>query len=98
MIDPGRPCAWCDTIVLRRRGGWKRPDLQRISRAQALALHAVYRRGVSTREPGRRLHDNLGYSAWQSAAEAIRNAFHREGLPLRTPAEPSLFTTIEALA
>lgn len=87
VVDVGRPCAWCDTTVVRKRGGWKRPDraqTSRISRSQALAIHAVHCQGLSLREIARRTWQKLGYSSEGSCLEGIRAAFDREGLNSRT--------------
>lgn len=86
VIEIGRPCAWCDTIVVKKRGGWKRPDraqTSRISRVQALALHAAHCQGLSLREIARRTWQKLGYSSEGSCLGGIRAAFDREGLKPR---------------
>lgn len=89
MIDVGRPCAWCDTTIVTKRGGWKRPDRaarSRITRPQALVLHQAHLKGKSLREIARAVHVSLGYATDKSCLEGIRAAFDREGLPRRTQA------------
>jgi len=84
VIDAGRPCAWCDTPTIRKRGGWKHPsNRSRISRDKALAIHKKYQTGVSARTLGRELHTVLGYKSAQSCEAAIGAAFKKHGLPTR---------------
>lgn len=87
VIDAGRPCVWCDTIVVERRGGWQRPDraaTSRISRQQALVLHAAHVQGMSLRHLSRTVWQKLGYASEASCLEGIRHAFAREGLSARS--------------
>jgi len=84
VLDAGRPCAWCDTTLVRKRGGFKRPDIVgRIDQRKARAIHAKYRTGVSARTLGRELHETLGYPNAKAAEVAIGSAFRRYGLPVR---------------
>lgn len=86
LAEPGEPCAWCDTRVIRRRGGWERPDVRarsRISRNQALALHAAHTQGRSLRDLSRITWETLGYASDKSCLEGIRCAFDREALTCR---------------
>lgn len=88
VIDAGRPCAFCDTPLVARRGGWKRPDLVgRINETAARAIHAKYLTGVSARTLGRELHQVLGYKTPATCENAIGVAFHRYGLPTRDRVE-----------
>lgn len=94
MIDAGRPCAWCGTTLVNRKGGWKRPDLTgRISREAAHAIHRKYQTGVSARTLGRELHQVLGYKTPQSCADSICRAFHRHGLPTRDRIEATVLAS-----
>jgi hypothetical protein len=80
--DLGRPCVWCDTRTVRRKGGWKRPDRHArslITAAQARALHQAHRTR-SLRDLSRSAYQALGYSTPNSCLEGIRAAFDREGL------------------
>lgn len=82
VTDVGRPCVWCDTLTVRKRGGWKRPDLQArslITPAQARALHEAHRTR-SIRDLSRATYKALGYTSPESCLEGIRAAFDREGL------------------
>ena len=84
--NPGRPCAWCDTTVIVRRGGWKRPDRRRtslISRDQALALHRAHENGQSLRALSRLTWETLGYRTPGSCLAGIIAALDREGLRTR---------------
>src|SRR3990172_6921294 len=84
VLDAGWHCAWCDTILVKRKGGWKRPDLHgRISESAARALHAKYETGISARTLGRELYRVLGYKTTNPCEAAIGAAFHRYGLPVR---------------
>lgn len=84
VLSVGKPCAWCDTILIRKRGGWKRPDLAaRISPAAAQAIHHKYMAGVSARALGRQLYQVLGYKNARSCEIAIGDAFRRHHLPIR---------------
>lgn len=84
VLDPGQPCAWCDTRLVRRRGGWKRPDLTGlITEPAARAIHAKYQQGVSARTLGRQLYQVLGYRTAHSCEVAIGTAFRRYGLAVR---------------
>lgn len=80
VCDVGRPCAWCDTITVRKRGGWRRPDRQRFTRAQLEVFATLHARGATLRDIGRALYQRLGYSSPQSCSECIRESLHREGL------------------
>lgn len=84
VIDAGRPCAWCGTRVVEKRGGWKRPDLTgRISEPAARAIHAKYQTGISANRLGKELYQVLGYKTPGACALAIGDAFRRHGLPVR---------------
>lgn len=84
VVDAGRPCAWCGTILVVKRGGWKHQNSRsRISRDKAVAIHWKYETGVSARTLGRELHKVLGYKSPQSCEAAIGIAFKRYGLPRR---------------
>jgi len=84
VLDAGWPCAWCDTILVKRKGGWKRPDIHgRISESAARAIHAKYETGTSARTLGRELYRVLGYKSAHGCETAIGAAFHRYGLPVR---------------
>jgi len=83
VTDLGRPCVWCDTITVRKRGGWTRPDMHarsRISPAQAKAIHAAHIEGRSLRDLSGTTWKALGYASACSCLEGIRAAFDREGL------------------
>lgn len=79
----GRPCAWCDTPTVKRRGGWKRPDRQRFTRQQAEAIAAVHASGVSLRAISRAMYQKHGYKTPQSCLETIRLTLKRDGLAVR---------------
>lgn len=86
VLDAGEPCAWCNTIVVKKRGGWKRPDRRarsRITTAQANAIHVAHLNGMSLREISRRVYTQLGYASDASCLEGIRAALDRERLPVR---------------
>jgi hypothetical protein len=88
--DAGRPCVWCDTRTIAKRGGWKRPDLQRRSRvspSQARAIHAAHQAGRSLRDLSDAVWEALGYASAKSCLEGIRSAFAREGLTARSRAD-----------
>lgn len=86
--DVGERCGWCDTTIVRRRGGWKRPDMTgRIGEAAARAIHAKYQTGVSANQLGKQLFAVLGYKTPNSCAIAIGDAFRRHRLPIRGHAE-----------
>jgi hypothetical protein len=90
VTDLGRPCVWCDTRTVSKRGGWKRPDLQaksRISPAQAKAIHAAHLNGMSLRAIADTTWETLGYASAHSCLEGIRSAFVREGLKPRTTSD-----------
>lgn len=94
MIDVGRPCAWCDTTLVRRRGGWKQPGLHgRISETQARAIHLVYMRGVSAHKLGQRLYEQLGYASPGTCEMAIGVAFRRLGLHVRERIEATVLAS-----
>lgn len=83
VIDVGQPCAWCDTTIVTRRGGWKRPDLaarSNINPAQARAIHAKHQQGTSLREISRHTWQTLGYKTPESCLLGIAAALRREGL------------------
>src|SRR3972149_7053031 len=72
VLDAGYPCAWCDTILVKRKGGWKRPDIHgRISESAARAIHAKYETGTSARTLGRELYRVLGYKSAHGCETAI---------------------------
>lgn len=84
VLDPGQTCAWCSTRLVRRRGGWKRPDLTgRISEPAARAIHLKYQQGISARTLGRELYRVLAYKNARTCEVAIGTAFRRYGLPVR---------------
>lgn len=93
VTDAGRPCVWCDTRTVAKRGGWKRPDKtasSRISPAQARALHAAHQH-LSLRDIAAKVYETLGYKTQLSCLEGMRAAFRREGLTGRSqPAATSL--------
>ena len=86
VLDAGRPCAWCDSTLVKKRGGWTRPDKaaeSRVTRSHALAIHVAHCQGLSLREISRRVWERLGYSSPDSCLEGIRTALAREGLSVR---------------
>jgi hypothetical protein len=85
VLDAGQPCAWCDTILVRRRGGWKRPDRHRFSRAQLEKIAALHAEGASLRAIARSLYVRLGYSSEASCLETLRLSLAREGFRVRPP-------------
>lgn len=94
VLDPGQPCAWCSTMLVRKRGGWKRPDhVGRISETAARAIHAKYQTGVSARTLGRELFEVLGYKSARSCEVAIGTAFSRHNLPVRGRLEASVLAS-----
>jgi len=83
-------CGFCDTPLVRRRGGWKRPDAvarSRISRNQARAIHSAHIQGRSLRDIARSTWQTLGYSSDKSCLEGIRTALQRERLAIRPQGE-----------
>lgn len=93
VIDAGRPCAFCDTILVKRRGGWKKKPRYRINEKMARALHAKYVQGFSARRLGIELHGVLGYKSHHSADVAIGRAFRRFGLPVRERIEATVLAS-----
>ena len=94
MLEPGWPCAFCDTLLVKRKGGWKRPDLRgRISEAAARAIHAKYATGVSARTLGRELYQVLGYKTANTCETAIGDAFKRYGLARRERIEATVLAS-----
>lgn len=83
VIDAGRPCAWCDTVTVRKRGGWCRPDRRRFTRADCEKIAAAHAAGASLRAISRQLYERLGYSSPNSCLETIRASLKREGLAVR---------------
>jgi hypothetical protein len=86
VLEIGKPCAWCDTMLVKRRGGWKRSDRHArslISTRHAKEIHAAHLRGTSLREISRRIYTQLGYATDGSCLEGIRAALDREGLAVR---------------
>lgn len=100
VLDAGRPCAWCDTILVRRRGGWKRPDQTgRISETQARALHLLYQQGRSLNKIAELVWERLGYASRHSCQVALHGAFKRHGLPRRAQVEATrLAVTTDGLS
>lgn len=85
--EAGRPCAWCDTPTIRKRGGWTRHDRRRFTRAQCEAMHQAHLRGASLRQIARTVGPKLGHwSSEASCLETIRLSLKREGLEVRTQA------------
>jgi hypothetical protein len=84
VIDVGRPCAFCDTILVRKRGGWKRPDRYRFTRRELETIAALHARGASLRAIARGLWQRMGYSTEHSCLGSMLDALHREGLRVRT--------------
>lgn len=78
-------CLWCDTPTVseipKKRGGWKRPDLQGprfITEKQLRALHRLHTdEGISARELGRRIFETAGYATANSALMAILGGWRR---------------------
>lgn len=90
VTDVGRPCIWCDTTTVAKRGGWKRPDMHKrshISPAQARAIHAAHLDGRSLRDISDHVWETLGYASAKSCLEGIRYALKREGLKYRSRAD-----------
>jgi len=87
VLDVGKPCAWCETLLVRKRGGWKRPDRYRFTRRELQAIHATHMRGPSMRAIARGLWRRLGYASEHSCLGALLDAMHREGLRPRTHSE-----------
>ena len=99
VLEVGWPCAWCETILVKRKGGWKRPDLRsRISEPAARAIHAKYETGVSARTLGRELYQVLGYRTPQTCEAAIGKAFRRYGLHIRGRIEATVLASTSTLA
>lgn len=94
VIDAGRPCAWCGETLVRKRGGYKRPDIQgRITERMAHAIHAKYEAGWSARKLGRELWQVLGYGSARTCEAAIGRAFMRYGLPRRERIEATVLAS-----
>jgi hypothetical protein len=94
VLEVGWPCAFCETVIVKRKGGWKRPDLQgRISEPAARAIHAKYETGVSARTLGRELYRVLGYKRAETCEAAIGAAFKRYGLPRRGRIEATVLAS-----
>lgn len=88
VVDAGRPCAWCGTVLVRRRGGWKRPDaVGRIGEQHARVLHQAYERGLSLNQIAERVWQRFGYASSHSCQVALHGAFKRYGLPRRDQKE-----------
>lgn len=94
VIDAGRPCAWCGETLVKRGGGWKRPDIQgRITESMARAIHAKYEAGWSARKLGQELWQVLGYRSSRTCESAIGRAFMRYGLPRRSRIEATVLAS-----
>lgn len=94
VIDAGRPCAWCGEMLVKRRGGWRRPDIHgRINERMAYAIHAKYEQGISARKLGQALYATLGYRSSRTCEAAIGHAFHRYGLPVRGRIEATVLAS-----
>lgn len=83
VLDVGRPCAFCDTTLVRRRGGWKRPDRRRFTRQQLETVHALHVQGASLRAIARGLYERLGYASENSCLDTLRLSLKREGFSVR---------------
>lgn len=73
----------------KRSGLWAKPHPRRkLSPEQVQAAHTLHMAGgLSLRELGRRLWEQLGYSSAHSCAQALSDAFRRDGLPRRDRVE-----------
>lgn len=83
--DVGTRCAWCDTVTVRKRGGWKRPDRHAFTRPELETIAALHQRGHSLRAIARGLYERRGYASEGSCLESIRAGMRREGLSVRRP-------------
>jgi hypothetical protein len=93
VLEAGCPCAWCDTTLIRKRGGWKRDVRHRINESMARAIHVKYAAGWSARKLSIELHQVLGYKSYHSAEVAIGQAFRRYGLPVRERIEATVLAS-----
>lgn len=93
VLDAGRPCAFCETILVRKRGGWKRKVEHRITERMARAIHAKYEQGWSARKLSVELHQVLGYASYHSCEVALGDAFRRYGLPVRDRIEATIIAS-----
>lgn len=93
VLDVGKPCAFCETILVRKRGGWKTKSRGRINERMARAIHAKYEAGWSARKLGQELWQVLGYASAHSCEFAIGNAFRRYGLPVRERIEATILAS-----
>lgn len=79
-------CLFCDTPLVEKAGGWKRPDKRaRFTDAQLTVLYRAYvaDRSLSVQEIGRRVWARVGYSSPESAAVALAVQWRRRGWPVR---------------
>jgi hypothetical protein len=83
VLDAGRPCAFCDSTLVKKRGGWKRPDRHRFTRQQLEKVAALHAEGASLRAIARGLYARLGYSSEGSCLETLRISLSREGFTVR---------------
>ncbi len=93
VLEVGWPCAWCETILVHKRGGWKNAPRLRISERMARAIYAKYEQGLSARKLSRELHQVLGYKSYHSCEVAIGQAFRRYGLPVRERIEATVLAS-----
>lgn len=79
-------CAWCDTPLVARKGGWKRPDRKtKFTEQQILALHAAYMRNpkLSINAIAKQVFEKLGYKTPGSAAAALTSEWRKRDLHIR---------------
>lgn len=72
----GRVCEACGQTVRTK-----------LTTSVVAAAHVVYRRGASLDQIAEKLWRGLGYASPAAAAKALRDAFDRHGLPLRSKSE-----------
>ncbi len=81
--EPGASCAWCDTTLVKRRGGWKRPDRYRFTRKNMETIYVLHSQGVSLREISRQIYERCGYASASSCLETIRTELRLYGFGVR---------------
>lgn len=86
VLDAGRPCAWCGTMLVKRRGGWKHPNPRHlIPDSELRALHTIHvgAAKASLNKLAGQVWERYGYASRGSCASAISGGWKRLGLKAR---------------
>lgn len=79
-------CAFCDARLVKKPGGWKRPDKRPLfTDPQLTVLYRAYvaDRSLSIEELGRRVFEAAGYKSAKSAAVSLSVQWRMRGWPVR---------------